>query len=352
MALLFIQFGLLVLMVMIMLLVLIVDQAERRAEYVGLILGLTAILLVAIRFNLTARYNASAWITMIGMSIGPWASILLDPKILQGDIIPLVYIVISIHLCATFLYELPTAIIASVQLTAVIVLISFNPNYANVNWPSFCAYIVCASLISIIISFNNHKHIEQIEAQNKALLANKEQLLFLSTRDSLTGLFNRRYMEDTLEREIAQAIRKNYVLALVMMDIDNFKEINDKFGHMAGDIVLSRIAEILKQSVRQSDVVCRFGGDEYIIIIPGCSVTMVESRTSKMLDNLKFETFECTGSNIFHVTMSSGIASLPENGMTADELLRAADTSLYKAKEHKPKGNQEARPKAEEKAGR
>jgi diguanylate cyclase (GGDEF)-like protein len=135
------------------------------------------------------------------------------------------------------------------------------------------------------------------------------------------------------------------------MDIDNFKEINDKYGHMAGDIVLSRIAEILKESFRQSDVVCRFGGDEYIIIIPRCSLIMVESRTSKILDKLALEAFECTGSNIFHVTMSTGIASLPENGMTADELLRAADASLYEAKKHKPsimkKGNQEALPQVE-----
>ena len=328
------QLALLALLAMILALILVVDQGARRIAYVSLVLTLALVVLAAVRFNLNGRHKLSAWITMLAMACAPWASIALDPMILKGDIVPLVYIVLSIHLCSTFLNEWFTAAIAAVQLVAVILLLIFNPSYASVNWPSFCAYIVCASVIGITTSFITRKHIEQIEAQNKALKASEEQLRILSTRDPLTGQYNRRYMEETLEREISRTLRKNLPLGLMITDLNNFKEINDTRGHMAGDAALTHIAGILAESTRKSDVVCRFGGDEFVIIFPECSEETVEARRDSIIEALEKSPFpfsEITG----NVTMSFGIAMLPRDGVTAKELFEAADKALYNAKKRK-----------------
>ncbi len=326
------QLSLLALLAMILILVLIVNQGARRTTYAALVLSLALVILAAMRLNLNGRLRPSAWITMLGITCAPWASLALDPMILRGDIVPLVYIVLSIHLCATFLNEWFTAAIATVQLAAVILLLFLNPSYASVNWPSFCAYIACASVISITTSFIARKHIEQIEAQNEALKASEEQLRILSTRDPLTGQYNRRYMEETLEREISRMLRKNLPLGLMMTDLNNFKEINDTRGHLAGDAALCHIARILAEFARKSDVVCRFGGDEFVMIFPECAEETVKARRDAIIEALGKRPFDETTSR---VTMSFGIAMLPRDGVTAEALLRAADDALYHAKKQK-----------------
>ena len=329
------QLTLLGLLAAIFVLVLAVDEGVREATYAALVLGLTAVLLIAVRLNLKGRYNASARITMLGIAAAPWASLAIDPKILQGDIIPLIYIVLSIHLCATFLNEGFTAAIAAVQLMAVAILLAVDPNFASVNWPSFCAYIVCASVIGITTSFITRKHMEQIEAQNQALKASEEQLRILSTRDPLTGQYNRRYMEETLAREISRMLRKGSSLGLMITDLNGFKGINDTRGHIAGDSALCRAASLLNRFTRKSDVVCRFGGDEFVMILPDCSREIVEARRDEIIRALATDPGACGGDSGC-LSMSFGIAMLPQDGVTAEALLQAADEALYADKRQQP----------------
>ena len=256
----------------------------------------------------------------------------MDPRIVAGDVIPLIYIVLSIHLCSTFLSEWSTTAIAVVQLTAVSSLLFVNPNYASVNKASFLLYIVCAAVIGITTSFITRKHIEEIEAQNAALRESEEQLRILSIRDPLTGQYNRRYMEETLAREIDQVIRKGLPLGLMILDLDNFKAINDSKGHMAGDAVLRHIARLLSESTRSSDVVCRFGGDEFVLILPECEKAVVDARRGEILKRITESSCEYDGCRIEAISVSFGTASLPEDGITAAALLKAADTALYVAK--------------------
>ena len=327
------QLTLLALLAAIFVLVLAVNEGVREVTYAALALGLAAVLFAAMRLNLGGRYTAAARITMLGIAAAPWASLALDPKILAGDIIPLIYIVLSIQLCATFLNEGFTAAIAAVQLTAVVILLIFNPGFASVNWPSFCAYIVCAAVIGITTSFITRKHMEQIEAQNQALKASEEQLRILSTRDPLTGQYNRRYMEETLAREIERVLRKNLPLGLMITDLNNFKEINDTQGHIAGDDALCQSACLLNKYARKSDVVCRFGGDEFVMIFPECAREIVEARRDEIIRALA-ET-PCDGRDAARVSMSFGIAMLPQDGVTAAELLKAADEALYADKKQR-----------------
>jgi len=151
-------------------------------------------------------------------------------------------------------------------------------------------------------------------------------------RDSLTNLFNRRYLEETLERELSRAARENYPVCIIMIDLDHFKRVNDTYGHEAGDLILKAIAEILSEQSRRGDFACRFGGEEFVIVMPNISMDTAYGRAEdlrNMLNVLRvpYEYFSLS------VTISMGIACYPMNGQTRESILRAADQAMYAAKE-------------------
>jgi diguanylate cyclase (GGDEF)-like protein len=151
-------------------------------------------------------------------------------------------------------------------------------------------------------------------------------------RDSLTNLFNRRYLEETLDRELSRAGRENYPVCIIMIDLDHFKKVNDTYGHEAGDLVLKAIADTLSEQSRRGDFACRYGGEEFVIAMPNITMETAYERAEKLrqaltLLRVPFEYYELS------VTISVGIACYPENGGTRDEILRAADQAMYAAKD-------------------
>jgi diguanylate cyclase (GGDEF)-like protein/PAS domain S-box-containing protein len=160
-----------------------------------------------------------------------------------------------------------------------------------------------------------------------------ESLHTQSIRDSLSGLFNRRYMEETLQREIQRAIRKRSVLGIVMADIDHFKKFNDTYGHAAGDMVISEVGKLFQQKIRASDIACRYGGEEFVLIFPDCSVEDTGKRAEMLRKAIKGLNLMFQGQSIGSITISMGVAVYPNHGNNSDDLLRAADTALYKAKQ-------------------
>ena len=173
-------------------------------------------------------------------------------------------------------------------------------------------------------------------AEHMALaLANmklRDALLSQSIRDSLTGLFNRRYMEETLEREISRAARNRHPLAVIMLDIDNFKEFNDSFGHEAGDVALQNLCEKLKTHIRSEDIACRYGGDEFVLILPGTSPELAAQRAEELRTAAAHIDVQYQGRLLAPMALSCGVATFPENGRTLKDLLRACDTALRRAK--------------------
>jgi diguanylate cyclase (GGDEF)-like protein/PAS domain S-box-containing protein len=153
-----------------------------------------------------------------------------------------------------------------------------------------------------------------------------------ATRDPLTGLFNRRYMEDTLSREVHRALRSRTPLCLAMLDLDYFKRFNDTYGHDAGDLVLREVGRMLREHLRRSDVACRYGGEEFVLVLPDSSLADTQQRLDQI--RLLFERLETRhdGALLGSITLSAGVASAPEHGATGEELLRAADVALYAAK--------------------
>ena len=153
-----------------------------------------------------------------------------------------------------------------------------------------------------------------------------------SSRDSLTGLFNRRYMEESLDREIRRAAREGYGLGLLMADLDSFKQLNDAFGHAAGDEVLRRIGRFLGAAVRGEDVACRFGGEEFVVILPKASLADTHRRAEALREGIKTQQADEPTGLQPAVTMSVGVAAYPEHGASAAELILAADSAMYVAK--------------------
>lgn len=160
----------------------------------------------------------------------------------------------------------------------------------------------------------------------------RETLRSQSIRDALTGLFNRRYMEETLEREILRAKRNHTALSVIMIDIDHFKQFNDKFGHDAGDVVLQKLSSLLQSSFRGEDIPCRHGGEEFALLLPDTSVEDARQRAEQLRIAVeKLEIFY-REKPLGRITLSIGIAVFPDHGSDPKTLLRLADEALYRAK--------------------
>jgi diguanylate cyclase (GGDEF)-like protein/PAS domain S-box-containing protein len=160
----------------------------------------------------------------------------------------------------------------------------------------------------------------------------KEILRIQSIRDPLTGLFNRRYMEESLEREARRVIRKQNTLGVIMLDIDHFKHYNDTFGHAAGDTVLRELGIFLKTSIRTEDIACRYGGEEFTLILPEASLEITRARAEHLREGFKHMNVRHLGQASCPITISLGVAILPEHGSTGEAVLQAADAALYRAK--------------------
>jgi diguanylate cyclase (GGDEF)-like protein len=156
---------------------------------------------------------------------------------------------------------------------------------------------------------------------------------FQSLRDSLTGLYNRRYMEESISREYSRAQRAGVPLGIIMFDLDHFKQLNDSYGHDAGDAVLRDLGKLLQERVRDTDIACRYGGEEFTVILPGADVDACCERADELLQMVRAMKVECNGQVLNDLSISLGVASYPQHGPSWQQVLKAADTALYQAKQ-------------------
>jgi diguanylate cyclase (GGDEF)-like protein len=161
----------------------------------------------------------------------------------------------------------------------------------------------------------------------------REKLRVQSIHDSLTGVYNRRYLDEILPREVHRAGRGNYPLSVLLLDIDLFKKFNDTHGHAAGDFVLKNVARILLSFIRESDIACRYGGEEFVIIMPDTSIETAHNRAETLRHEI--ERNELVYDDVFlgAITISVGVAAYPQHGKEQDALVKAADEALYQAKQ-------------------
>jgi diguanylate cyclase (GGDEF)-like protein len=169
-------------------------------------------------------------------------------------------------------------------------------------------------------------------ALSLASLQLRETLRDQSVRDPLTRLFNRRFMEESIGRELARARRKKRSLSVLFLDIDHFKRFNDSYGHDAGDFVLQSVADLLLSLFRKDDVACRCGGEEFAVILPESPSEPAVARANVLRAEVKKLRLRHRDVNLGPITLSIGVATFPEHGSTPDDLLRIADQCLYQSK--------------------
>jgi diguanylate cyclase (GGDEF)-like protein/PAS domain S-box-containing protein len=160
----------------------------------------------------------------------------------------------------------------------------------------------------------------------------RETLRSQSIRDPLTGLYNRRFMDESLQREIHQATRNKRSLGIIMLDLDHFKKFNDTFGHEAGDAVLRELGNFLKNYIRKGDIACRYGGEEFLLLLPEASLENTSQRAQKLCNEVRNIQVWHRDQMLGDLTLSIGVAVFPAHGQTADDVVRAADAALYRAK--------------------
>lgn len=172
---------------------------------------------------------------------------------------------------------------------------------------------------------------ERLSEQLAEIESLHETLREQAIRDPLTGLYNLRFLTESMKREIAQATRENNYLSVVLMDIDHFKIFNDTYGHKAGDEVLRELGKILSTQTRTGDIACRYGGEEFIVIMPSAHPAEACKRADQWRQFFESTQIDNKG-ELLSATLSAGVATFPDHGSTDDEIWRAADHALYMAK--------------------
>jgi len=180
-------------------------------------------------------------------------------------------------------------------------------------------------LISLLMDISERTRAE------RAVQVLQEELREQSTHDALTGLYNRRFLEESFSRELLLAERAGHPVSVIMGDLDHFKTVNDRDGHLAGDEVLRVFGTLMKYNARASDIICRYGGEEFLLVLPGMTEEGAIERAEQVRRAMA-STPVRHGASQITVTASFGIATFPSHGRTTDELIAAADSALYSAK--------------------
>ncbi len=306
--------------------------ATLRTIYVGLITAFMVVLLAAYALNRSGRYTASAWLTVVAGLMAPWGTALLELNVDRGNFGPLIYTVLPVFLCSILLSAAATILVASTQIIALFFIPLLYPPSTTTNWPNLIMFVLFLSVISVVAAIITQQDMAEIERQSRRLAASEAQLRELSVRDALTGLLNWRYLQETLERELLRAQRAQGALGIIMIDLDHFKRFNDTYGHALGDVLLRELGALLLAQVRGSDVACRYGGEEFILLLPDASPEVTRERAERIRAGASRLVVRQAGRAVEPVTLSIGLAAFPQDGATSEALLKAVDDALYRAK--------------------
>ena len=306
--------------------------APRRTEYLTLMAGLFMTLLLAYLLNRRRHYLTAAWLTVLCALVSPWLALVLDPTVLRGDFAPLTYTVVAILLSGILLSVYATVIVSLFQILTLWVVAGLTHTSTFINWPSLLIMVLFVSVLSLVANLVNRQDLAQIEDQARLLGENENLLREQSVRDHLTNLFNRRYLEETLARELRRAERNGSQLGVIMLDIDHFKQLNDSLGHAAGDALMRELGALLRSRIREADIACRYGGDEFTLVLPDTTRAILLDRAASLQEDVRKLHVKYEETVFDPISLSIGIAIYPEHGKKFEALLDAADKAMYRSK--------------------
>lgn len=209
-----------------------------------------------------------------------------------------------------------------------------DPNYYTNEQSQFALAFAAQAALALenarLYSDAQKELLEKIKAEDKLLKLQKE-LEEQAIRDALTGLYNRRFLDETLSRELSRAERDKYSVSVVMLDLDHFKVLNDTYGHDVGDMMLKQLGKLLSTHVRAGDIACRFGGEEFVVVMPKASLSVARQRANDWRMKFEAQTIIHNG-EVLNATLSAGVAVYPIHGSSSDEIIRKADQAMYAAK--------------------
>ncbi len=294
-------------------------------------LTLAVVLLLAVMYGLCrSRYFLWAEVLTVGIVLsGTFTIALLDPQDPQF----LYFLVLGGLIGSLFLSTRATAAVFFVTMVGVLLLPVFVASTSTSNRLNALVFILAVGGLVVLATALRQRYLEQLDWRTLQLVESEERLRELSVRDPLTGLFNRRYMEEILALEIIRAERKGYPIGIIMADIDHFKRFNDAHGHAAGDAVMVQVCNLLRTTVRASDAACRYGGEEFIFVLPEASQKITKMRAEHMREVTSHIHVQYEGQTLEAVTLSLGVAIFPVHGATKDLILKAVDTAMYRAKQ-------------------
>lgn len=274
--------------------------------------------------------------------MGIWVATLGFPLWITYSIAIGTIISISVYRSVRGMVEAVVALTCGALLAIAVQGLHFSP---RTDWPATLLSMTALTLYLLMVAKGAHARALKLHAARKQLRQNELslqrqldeindlqlQLHEQASRDPLTGLYNRRYLDATMARELERCKREDKPLSLMLLDIDHFKRINDTYGHPGGDEVLRKIALMLSERSRATDVVCRYGGEEFLLLLPN----MPQAAARELAEQYR-TTLEATpilfGEFSIRATSSIGIATYPDHGKSAEELIGCADQAMYRAK--------------------
>lgn len=207
----------------------------------------------------------------------------------------------------------------------------YDKEVATAEWRSRALQLGFGYVIMLLLALLAARSHGVIQRQRNELAISRAAIHDLAIRDPLTGLYNRRFLGETLNREFARAEREQQPLAIVMMDIDFFKKVNDQHGHTAGDEVLKVLANLIRNEARESDIICRYGGEEFLAVMPNMSASQALERAESWRKHMEATPIQWAG-KVIQITLSAGIAAYPDHGTDPEKLIGLADQMLYRSK--------------------
>jgi diguanylate cyclase (GGDEF)-like protein len=304
-------------------------QTKTTPELLDVIaLGVLLLLVIGYKLSRGIHHQLAAVLVIGSLLIASFGAVIINHQ----DVRILANLVLGGLIAGLFLSARATAFVFVITFLGLLLLTFLLPDFTISDNINALFFVLTVSGLVVMAASLRQSYLEQIDRQTRALIENEARLLELSHHDPLTGLLNRRYLEEMFTREILRAARKGYPIGIIMADIDHFKQFNDIYGHAAGDAVLVQVAHFLQTHVRESDFTCRYGGEEFLMILPEATREITQLRAEQIREKIHGLQVQYEGHSLQRVTLSLGVAMFPQHGSTREAIFGAVDAALYRAK--------------------